>query len=511
MKIFNNKCKVFYIISVVLLCFSFGCRKNDVLVTYDKGVIKRNELRELVNLYGLQAQAQQASFQKKLVKQMVLMRILNEKITKDFPHYYSEDTSKQFFNMLALSKLFERQWEKKQEGIAEKFYHIQALLIRKGKDKDVISSDDVAFNKLLEVRHYLMKDKRSIVKELTKDKAIKDIIGKAPRYRIFNFKPISMIPSGMQSSILRLTEKVKGVSARVVQNKVTIYDKADQRSKVLSVINKNVVLTLLEPVKKQQTPKKWAKCMYIELTSGLYVRHGYVEMKNIQTLGKETFISYPVTTSYGWLIFSISKLYNIHKEDFSGMLEKSNKKNTLSEGQANFYWQNTLFVRKKNWQYSLFQSYGIPDIEHINLDSIQVQLKGAKYLVKTDKIEITSKFFYDYLNVVYVNDLSKIKHLLKDKKQLKEIYKNFIKHYVFSLEAKKMKLNEHPELARLIEWDTMNFMVHRYMMENWYNTIEQDSKEASNKLRQIFVEKEQELLKKSKVLIHDSQMKDGEL
>ena len=489
-----------------------ACSDNEVLATYKSGIIKRSDLRNIVEIYKVGDVVLHANFQKKIVKQLALTQIIYNIIKKDFPEYLKPDKNSKFIDMFAEGQFFEQNWKNKQDEIPEKIYDIHAIVLDDTAYKgDKLSKNEEMFNRLLDLRNKILTSDKQITSETLKKIKIQGTAYASAKYLTIGLNTYSLVPRDLWGSLLRLSSQLAGEPLLVTKKLTKAYTKQDEKSDFFLMPQLSILTTAIADNTKQPgAESRWIKCSFYDKDFSNLLQKGFILVSSVKKLEKEKNISYPVySSSYGWMIFSLNKTFTADKDDFADIFDnpKDSKGKFAQFNSAGLQWQSTLSNRQTQWEHNLFKKYGLSSKDIGSLLGKNWQRK--EYLLKTDKINITSKLFISYLN--YLSNMRRVNidDIIAKENQLRSFFRSFVRMFIFSLEMRQSNLINSEEFQKRLTWEKKNIPIQKYFLEHWYKELDKGKKVAS--IQKIHLKKEEELLKAHNFQLHDDKIKDGKL
>ena len=500
----------FYILLSLTLLTS--CSDNEVLATYKGGVIKRSDLRNIVEIYKVGDVVLRANFQKKIVKQLALTQIIYNIVEKDFPEYLQPDKNSKFADMFAEGQFFEHNWKSKQDTIPEKIYDAHAIVLDNTSYKSTqLSTDEGMFNSLLDLRNKILTMDKKITPETLSKIKIEGTTYASARYRAIGLNTSSLFPRVLWGSLFRLSSQHLGDPLLVTSKSAKIYNKQDEKSKFfLSPQLSILTATIANDTKKSETASQWIKCTFYDKSFFSLPQKGYILVSSVRKLEKEKSISYPIySESYGWMIFSLNKIFTADKDDFADIFDKpkGSKENPVRFNSANLQWQSTMSSRQTRWENSIFEKYGLSSKD---IGLLEPNWQKKEFLLKTDKIKVTSKSFMNYLNYLSVMRRISVNEIITKDNQLRSFFRSFVRMLIFSSEMRQTNLINSEEFQRRLTWDKKNIPIQKYFLEHWYKKLDKKDTAVAS-IQKIHLKKEEELLKAHDFQLYDDKIKDGKL
>ena len=435
--------KIISSLVITILAFMlFNCKSdNEVLASYSQGEIKRKQVREIAALYELDAKSANKKWQNNVVKHLVMLDLLQKE-----PNFKeaSTDTNSQEKLKLIQAELSVRSykslWREKQSQIPEPVYHLEALTLKQDNSASTPELEDANFKLIQNLRSTIVKDNIDFEDVTKKDPKLVNKI----MYQDLDYNSIDTLPPQVNTTVLRMSNLLKGNAYRVNMNDSMVYSQADVKSPLIHQLKQYDIVTG-DVLKENQD---WVKISFLSSFARGSIAIGYIQNKDIVKLDiEDKNISQPIKTIYGWQLIYIKKSVNVDEEDFIELMSKKDKKSEVQNQDPSAYWKRTLSQREAIWEKSILEKYGF---SNAGLPKLEKTWLSKDILVETPLVKITKEDFVNYIQI-NINFNDQIwKTLTQDYERISAIFESYAKNRLFQISAKNEKIDQQKYIKKCI-------------------------------------------------------------
>lgn len=453
-KIFNAK---YLLISIILLLAMAACgRGGEVLATYKDEKVHRRDLRQLAQMYSPGSQQMNTSFQKKVVRDIVLVRSLSELAKAEGLDKTSSAAvfKEQVLKPKIAHDAVMKHWRDEINESEQLVYRASHILIK----PDTSAGNDAMYQKLLEMREQIETKKTTfaeLARKVSHDNSTRQRGGDLGYFLLDARFPVDGFP------VIHKTLKslANGQSKFLVtrEDGVPVYQSTDSDAKIVSE---------LDPFRAYPYTQESDKYITLSLDD----KKGFVKKDRVTLLERKGNLSYPVQTSYGWHLFMLQD-HTTGDFDKTVRLVKLADEN-LSDEKARH--QVKLFFDRLSQQIVsqktriIFENSGLENTSLPELPEdypARPSYKFGELTIKTETIKAYLEFQKE--SKEQAGDVSAL-----GKDGLNAMFHSFLRGRVYLKQAQELHLTETENYERRLQWEFKAWLAESYSRKHWYNNFQ---------------------------------------
>jgi len=503
---------------IILLIFLFAfftsnCNKeNDILATYQlqtqKKQILRKDLNTVMDLYHLERQVKNFSYQKKIVRDLVLFNIFNnvlikEKHNKDKIYKYisnelSHINSLSFMVPESLHAQFMKTpkvvFRAKKLLLKIKRYHPKNVKIKNSKTRPFSQEElELQDKEILERIHKIRNE--IISGHITFDEAVKKYSQDYNRKNLgdLGYFTRGVKPFEIEKAVKRLNNKASSTIYRIIK-KTDIYQAPSSSSKIQYILNKYIIV--FPELIKEKLDEKWIKIEYRAGKFG-YIEKKYIVLENQNTSDKlsksKERVSLPIKNERtGWMLIQLNFAKKIDLNKYTDLLKEKYKDNKETEkrakSEATRNWNKVVKIYQNQEIQIQFAKYGV---DYNKLPSITKKDLTKELVFDNKKISISSQQMNKQLD--FFSMQRNIAREDIDDKQINQLFRYLLNAMIYKQIAIQKDLVKSKRFQQFFNLSKLQLLSQYYKHIKWFPKMKIEDKEIKQ-IYNKFIEKQ----KKSK-------------